>query len=300
MGAGRRHACPAPWASAARLVLNAANVANAAMDARTNIASCVDTTPWILLRGLTRESRHWGSFMRQFEAAVPGTPVIALDLPGNGLMNQHRSPMHVHDMVEICRAQLRARHIAQPYRLLAMSLGAMVAVAWASAHPHEISAQVLINTSLRPFNPFYERLRPANYGALLKLVASGASPDVWERAVFCLTSNRAGRDAVEGVLPLWLAWHQANPVSRGNALRQLVAAARFCAPQARPAAATLVLASTQDRLVSVACSIALAMHWQCDLRIHPDAGHDLTLDDGPWVARQVREWLTYRMQGPKS
>ena len=259
----------------------------------TNIGHNTDAAHWIFLRGLTRESRHWGHFAPQFEAALPGSRVIALDLPGNGRLHQQRSPTRVHDMVEHCRAQLRARHIGPPYRLLAMSLGAMVAVAWSGAYPHEIATQVLINTSLRPFSPFYERLRPANYGALLKLVVLGASPDVWERTVLRLTSNQASDPATEAVLPLWLAWRKSNPVSRGNALRQLVAAARFCAPVARPAAATLVLASTQDRLVSVACSIALAMHWQCDWRIHPSAGHDLPLDDGPWVAAQARDWLAW-------
>ena len=248
---------------------------------------------WIFLRGLAREIRHWGPFVGQFEQAMPEARVVALDLPGNGRLNQQSSPLRVQEMVAHCRTHLALRNIKPPYNVLAMSLGAMVAVAWADAYPQEVATNVLINTSMRPFSPFYERLRPANYGALLKLVVLGASPDVWERTVLRLTSNQASDPATEAVLPLWLAWRKANPVSRGNALRQLVAAARFCAPQARPVCATLVLASTQDRLASVACSIALAMHWQCDLRIHPSAGHDLPLDDGPWVAAQVRDWLAW-------
>ncbi len=260
------------------------------MDTNTNLVKCADTTPWIFLRGLTRESRHWGGFIGQFEAAMPGCRVITLDFPGNGRLHQQRSPTRVQDMTQSCRAQLRERRIEPPYRLLAMSLGAMVAVDWSSRYPGEIEAQVLINTSLRPFNPFYERLRPANYGALLKLAVLGASPDAQERTILRLTSNHAGTQGTEMVLPHWLALRQSNPVSRINAIRQLVAAARFCAPQIRPAAATLVLASAQDRLVSVACSQALATHWQCGLRIHPSAGHDLPLDDGPWVAAEVREF----------
>jgi pimeloyl-ACP methyl ester carboxylesterase len=53
----------------------------------------------------------------------------------------------------------------------------------------------------------------------------------------------------------------------------------------------LVLGSEQDRLVSVLCSKALAQQGAYELRLHPDAGHDLPLDDGPWVARQVQSWL---------
>lgn len=242
---------------------------------------------WILLRGLTRESRHWGRFVAQFQHAMPSSLIVVLDLPGNGLLNQERSPLRVQGMVAHCRAQLAMREIKPPYHVLAMSLGAMVAVQWCHAHPLEVSANVLINTSMRPFNPFYQRLQPANYGELLKLTVLGASPEIWERTVLRLTSNRAD----EAVLPRWLALRRENPVSRANTLRQLVAAARFRAPRRRPASPTLVLTSEQDHLVSVECSRALAKHWQCALRVHVSAGHDLPLDDGPWVADQVRNWM---------
>ena len=119
----------------------------------------------------------------------------------------------------------------------------------------------------------------------------GAAPEVWERTVLRMTSNLA----TDAVLPRWLALRQQCPVSRANALRQLIAAARFRAPAVKPLAPTLVLASEQDHLVSVECSRALARHWQCPLHVHAGAGHDLPLDDGYWVAAQVQEWL---MAGP--
>ena len=34
-------------------------------------------TTWVFLRGLTRESRHWGGFVDQFQQAIPGSTVIA-------------------------------------------------------------------------------------------------------------------------------------------------------------------------------------------------------------------------------
>lgn len=242
---------------------------------------------WIFLRGLTRESRHWGDFVEQFQRCVPGSRVIALDLPGNGRMYQASSPLNVHDMVEHCRQQLVELGIQPPYSLLAMSLGGMVAVDWSSRHPQDISATVLINTSMRPFSPFYQRLRPANYGALLKLALSDASSETWERTVLRISSNLA----IDEILPHWTTMRMECPVSRTNALRQLVAAARFRAAKTRPLMPTLLLASEQDQLVAVECSRALARHWQCALREHPSAGHDLTLDDGPWVAAQVQAWL---------
>ncbi len=241
---------------------------------------------WVLLRGLTRESRHWGSFAGQFQQAFAQARVLAPDLPGNGLLNGQRSPSQVAAMVEHCRAQLQQQQIAPPFKLLAMSLGAMVSVAWSQTYPHEVAAQVLINTSMRPLNAFYQRMQPRHYATLLQLLLTGASPDAWERTILRITSNRA--DA--SVLPLWLSLRQQQPVSGANALRQLLAAARFQAGLATPESPTLLLASERDQLVSPACSLAWAKQWQCPLRIHPRAGHDLPHDDGHWVLTQVLDW----------
>ncbi|MBK9236581.1 MAG: alpha/beta hydrolase [Rhodoferax sp.] len=242
---------------------------------------------WIFLRGLTRESGHWGAFVEQFQAALPGACVVALDLSGNGALCKQRSPTRVVDMVAHCRSQLNSAGVAAPYHLLAMSLGAMVAVAWADAHPQEVAAQVLINTSMRPFSRFYQRLRPASYGALAALALPGATPQKWERTVLNLTTHHVHAD----ILADWLALHQSHPVSRANALRQLWAAARYVAPKSVPTVPTLVLASRCDRLVNVECSRALARHWQCPLQQHPSAGHDLALDDAPWVVAQVLAFI---------
>lgn len=244
-------------------------------------------THWIFLRGLTRESGHWGHFVATFEATLPHGQVITLDLPGNGTLHRQRSPTHVRDMVESCRTQLAARGLAPPYHLLAMSLGAMVAVDWADTYPEEVACQVLINTSMRPYGRFYQRLQPANYAMLLHLMLPGTAPLQWESAILRMTSNQTH----DGVLRRWLALHCAHPVSRANALRQLLAAARFCAPAGKPQVPTLVLASQADHLVNVSCSNTLAWHWQCALHLHPSAGHDLPLDDGAWVIEQIRQWL---------
>jgi pimeloyl-ACP methyl ester carboxylesterase len=249
---------------------------------------------WLLLRGLTRENRHWGDFLGQLQLTLPTDQIIALDLPGNGRLNHQRSPLRIQDMVALCRAQLAFQNIAPPYNMLAMSMGAMVAVAWSEKYPQEVAAQVLINTSMRPFSPFYHRLLPANYTRLLKLSLIGAAPEAWEHAVLQLTSNRSGDnhdDAQhDNILPLWLAYRLENPVSRSNAVRQLIAAARFQAPLVKPPVPTLLLTSEQDHLVSANCSKTLASYWQCELRVHDRAGHDLPLDDGTWVIAQLRAW----------
>jgi pimeloyl-ACP methyl ester carboxylesterase len=243
---------------------------------------------WILLRGLSRESRHWGEFPAHLRAEVGDAVILAPDLPGNGRLYALDSPTRVEQMAEWCHGELPARGARPPYFLLAMSLGAMVAVAWAHRHAEEISGGVLINTSLRPISPFHQRLRPPNYPVLLHRALVGGSPAEWESTILSLTSNRAAEHAA--TLATWVAMRSEFPVARRNALRQLWAASRFRA-ESRPAVPLLVLASAADRLVDPRCSRELARRWQTDFAEHPDAGHDIPLDDGPWVAQQVGEWL---------
>ncbi|MEQ1515474.1 MAG: alpha/beta hydrolase [Usitatibacteraceae bacterium] len=243
---------------------------------------------WIFLRGLTRETRHWGDFPRFFQDEFPDDRIIALDLPGNGEFNALSSPLRIDKMASHCRKELARQGVLPPYCLLAMSMGGMVASAWAQQHPREIEACVLINTSFNTFNSLDERMRPTAWPKLLRLVCT-SNPRRREQLVFNLTSRLAEPPA--GLLDQWVAWRQARPVRVQNALRQLLAAARFRAPATAPAW-TLVLASAHDRLVNVQCSTEIARRWNCAIATHPTAGHDLPLDDGRWVAREIRAWLT--------
>ncbi|MBK7294520.1 MAG: alpha/beta hydrolase [Holophagaceae bacterium] len=231
---------------------------------------------WILLRGLARESRHWGRFPEGFAQMVPEARVVLLELPGNGdLHGEATGP----PAGWRCRSD--GAGYPPPYHLLAMSLGGMVATAWAAAHPEEIAACVLVNTSWRPpITACPQACKPCGLPG---------RPETRERRIFQLTTRLA--PASDELIRDWAAIRVARPVSAGNAWRQLIAAARFRAPQAAPAP-TLVLAGGGDRLVDPRCSAEIARRWHCPLATHPTAGHDLPLDDGDWVARQVAEWCS--------
>jgi pimeloyl-ACP methyl ester carboxylesterase len=246
-------------------------------------------TTWVLLRGLTRESRHWGTFPQHLGEAFDGARVICLDLPGNGKLNHLASPRSVEAMADYCHAELSNRGIVSPCRVLAMSLGAMVAVAWADRYPGEVAAAVLISTSLRPFSPFYRRLRPANYPRLLRLFGPKSSDRELETAILETTTRLVPDPAA--VIGQWLQWRRENPVSPRNALSQLLAAARYRAPRMRPIERLLLLAGARDALVDMRCSLQLAIQWEAPIAVHPTAGHDLPLDDAGWVLAQLRLWL---------
>lgn len=248
-------------------------------------------TTWVLLRGLMRESRHWGKFPDFFQNVLGVQHVVTLDLQGNGRLHGQASATRVVDMMENIRAQLEQLGYAPPYRVLALSLGAMVAVAWGERYPSELDRMALINTSLAPYSPFYHRLRPANYPVLICQLLLGSAVQR-ERLILRLTSrvkNRSGQR--QAILEQWAAFALECPTTRANILRQALAAIRFRAAKSAPPVPVLLLVSQQDELVNAKCSFTLARHWHCAIRLHPTAGHDLPLDDGVWVIQQVKQWL---------
>ena len=47
---------------------------------------------WLLIRGLARESGHWGDFLTQLQRAFPQAQIHCLDLPGCGINHRQSSP----------------------------------------------------------------------------------------------------------------------------------------------------------------------------------------------------------------
>ncbi|KWR76542.1 alpha/beta fold hydrolase [Cupriavidus sp. IDO] len=246
-------------------------------------------TTWVFLRGLTRESRHWGTLPQRWELAGLGRPVL-VDLPGNGTLAAVAVPASVAGMVSVVRQQLSDAGRQPPYRILAMSLGAMVAASWAQALPEEIAALVLVNTSMRPYSHAAQRLRPANWPALAGVAWRWTDRSHCERVIHRLTCARA--DTQDADIRSWMEIAASAPVSRTSALRQLLAAARFRADALAPRCPTLLLSSAADRLVNPVCSARIAQAWAAPLLQHPWAGHDLPHDDPQWLCEAVSRMNT--------
>lgn len=245
-------------------------------------------TNWVFLRGLVRQHRHWEDFPRQFQAAFPDTHLLLPDIPGNGDLHDHESPASVPEMVEAVRAQLQAQGISGPVHLLAISMGGMIGIEWMERYPEEIERAVLLNTSLRGLSRFGERLRRDTWRDILRSLLFH-SPVQREGLILELSSNLYPDKAA--LARKWASYAREYPTSRMNALRQLLAAATYHAPAARPHEHVLLLQSLGDHLVDPVCSTRIAECWRWPLASHPNAGHDLTLDDGPWVIAQVKHWL---------
>lgn len=253
--------------------------------------------PWVLIRGLTREAGHWGHFVDELRQQLPeGTKVYTPDLAGNGHRFRQASQLSVPAMAQDLREQLRAQGLQGPCRVLAMSLGAMVATAWAHAHPQEIERMVLMNTSLKPYSRTSDRLRPEQWLRILRM--SLMYPDVRaiERTTMRMTTRHPAHP--DSTLEHWMNLRTAHPVAARNALRQLWAALRYRAPLEPPPVPVLLLQGLGDQLVSPRCTQALLTHWRCAHAAHPTAGHDLPLDAGPWVAEQISRWQSGHLAMP--
>lgn len=243
---------------------------------------------WLLLRGLSRESAHWGNFPALLQARFQAARIATLDLPGSGEHFRLTSPNHIGAIVEHVRADAKRKGLLdRPLTLLGLSLGGMVAWEWASQHPAEVNALALINSSFASLSPFYRRLRWQNYSRLLDIVLRQDLAGR-EREILGWICNRA--DCIEQTVAVWTEIQRRRPVAFSATLNQLIAAARYRPAEARPSQPIILLNSQRDRLVDPACSRAIASHWQLPLETHPWAGHDLPLDDGDWLAEMLVNW----------
>ena len=203
---------------------------------------------WFFLRGLVREAEHWSGFLERFEMAFPDREAIPLEIPGNGKRFRERSPLSVPEMVGAVRKEFLARKGENNF-LFALSLGGMVGIEWMHRWPEDFRGGVLVNPSVRGLSPLRHRLRPKNYLRILRMFLSG-DPAYVQRNILEMTSHKQER--FSELAAAWVKIHEARPVSPGNAVRQLFAAAHFYPPTERPAGRLLILNSADDDLVNPA------------------------------------------------
>lgn len=248
------------------------------------------TKNWLLLRGLARERRHWGEFPEHLEAALgEDSKIFFLDLPGTGTESRRFSPLSIRGIVEDLRQRwipLRKQHNGE-WNVVGLSLGGMVAMDWCGRHPFEFKRMVCINSSSAMLSRPDKRLKPQAYVHLAQIVA-GRTPKVKESAVLKMVSNR--KEIWPQTVETWSRIAAQTPVKPIAALAQLLAATWSVAPNDLTPAC-LFLTAANDGMVDPECSRVLSEHFHAPLKTHPTAGHELTLDDPKWVAKQIEEWL---------
>lgn len=247
-----------------------------------------ESTAWILLRGLAREREHWGPFLDQFRSTFPKDDILPIDLPGSGEFLNLRSPTTMTEIFTFARAVAveRARSQSQ-FKLVAVSLGGMVAMEWMNRRPEDLAGCVLINTSAKPLSPFYHRLRWQVWSALSKVLATQAAREREKQLIDLIMNNEEAR---QKAWPVWTKLAMERPTSYLNFTNQLLAAARFGGLEKNVNLPVLILNGLGDRFVDPSCSTVLHEKWGWPIERHSWAGHDLSWDDPSWVLAKIAAW----------
>lgn len=242
---------------------------------------------WLLLRGLSREKRHWGTFPQKL-ALASGDRVHCLDLPGFGTEIGRPSPSSIRGIVRDVRARwlVLKEHHPGPWALMGMSLGGMVTMEWGALFPDDFKRLVVVNTSAGNLSRPWERMQ---WAVLPNVVRSliDSNDEARERRILGMTT--AGARNIDELARTWAAYASEGKPERLSVVRQLIAAARYRAPR-KLVPPLLVVSGGADALCAPACPRAVARHFGAAFEVHPDGGHELAVDAGDWLAKTMADW----------
>jgi len=241
--------------------------------------------PCLLIRGLSRQQSHWGTFPDCLNVETQ-RPILFEDLPGFGSRNHLNSPSTVEGISHRIAPALVTH--SQKINLIGISMGGMVALDLAHSYPEKVNSLVLINTSFKPYAKFYQRLRPGAYSGFMKAWFNPLRRKSEER-ILQLSSNFKSED--DEVLKAWTDSRITQPPSRKSVINQMRAASQYYFYGPKPINKILMIASEKDRIVDPICSRNIAQAWGLDILTHASAGHDLALDDPQWLAKNIAQWL---------
>jgi pimeloyl-ACP methyl ester carboxylesterase len=248
---------------------------------------------WLLLGPLARECAFWDGASQQLvehlQVVQPQARLFELDLPGTG--NQWREPSasHVGLLLQQLRERVQQAGLAGPFGLIASSWAGCLATEWARQHPAEVGALVLISPAMRPFTHVLRSVRPGLWSTALALLLGRRSPLDRDRRLW--RSHTRLRTPSAALLQQWRDLRRAHPTRARTGIAQVLAVWRYESSRRRPHTRVLLLAGKGDEWMDWRVSAAISRAWGAALRLHPEAGHDLLLDDPQWVARSLAEWL---------
>lgn len=246
----------------------------------------------LLLRGLIRSQFHWGDFKQILERGHPNLRAFFLDFPGTGTEFARKSPTSIPQIRQDIRARFQqelssGRFPSGRWALVSMSMGGMVGIDWVTNHPNDFEKFILVNSSARDIGGIHERFNLRALPQMLKnWVEFNAEPS--EKLILDLTVNRP--ELRDLMLPRAVQLRRDYPITRHTFAAQIFAASRFRAPKTLPVSTTII-GCEKDRLVSVECSRRFAARYNAPLQIHPEAGHDISIDAPEWLADQIAQFL---------
>lgn len=239
----------------------------------------------LLLRGLGREKRHWGTIPHELEEL--GIHSYLIDLPGMGSKNEILSANSIDGIIKHLREEwIRISDSNNETFLLGHSLGGMISLRWVELYPNDFKGAILVNTSAHNAALPWQRLTIFGMKKMIQILKSKDLKSRESRTIEMI-SNKEIRNYI---LKEWIRLAEEYPCSNINLVQQLTAALMFSAPKSIEIPC-LFLASKLDKMVSYKNSVNLAKKYSSSLLLHDSAGHDLAMDDPSWFCKSIKNWM---------
>lgn len=243
---------------------------------------------WVLIRGLGRESAHWGDFKDVLINKRSDDRVHYIDLPGTGVHYSTEAIFSTEDTIDFIQSEFsKIYNQNEQWGIISISLGGMISLKWIEMYPKQFSNVVIINSSAANLSFPFKRLNLKTLGILGHAIISKDSVTREKRLLRAISNNPSISEVA--------ANFNANifnerPMKIKTICSQIYIGLNFKAPRIKKHN-MLFLNSLCDRLADPKCSERLAKFYNSKLATHPTAGHDIPLDDPDWVIDQISMWM---------
>lgn len=244
-----------------------------------------------LLRGIGRESAHWGdTFTTYVQSNIPQAQFVLMNLPGAGEYHDDRALPSVEKMADFLRDQHKSSMDSRKGKkiIVATSLAGNVALEWITQYPTDFQGAVLLSTSLKGVCKSKNRVQ---IRAKKDFINIFLIKDIRarERAFLNINSNlNVGNDSL---LNAWVEIQKERPVSKKALLKQTVAGMAYKPPKEKPVIPVLLIGSAADKIVHEECFQKVSEKLESDLYLHPTAGHGIPIDAPLWLADTTSFWV---------
>ena len=250
-----------------------------------------DSLHIFLLRGLTRESGHWGEdFSNNLQQKFPNAEITYLDLPGAGIYYEEKAPMSVPKIMEFMRERnleeiesSRGENI-----IVATSLGGMVAMEWVKEHPQDFQGIVMICSAFKYICDLDERAQKQVRRDMIRVMFQR---DLEKRETTLLEINSNDSNNFKENLESWIHIQEDQPMSKANILRQTIAGMRYGIQDFVPQIPLLIIGSKADRMVCTTCIEKVHDEFGGELAWNENSGHGVPIDAPEWLVDTFKEWV---------
>lgn len=243
------------------------------------------------MRGLGRSQGHWLDFPKLIQAKIPDTTCYFIDLPGID-RTQAAPRQTISSYTDTVRDRfLSIQNKCTHWNILGISLGGMLTLDWILRYQDDFKNAIIINTSSENTKIKRVYLKTLTQLALAKVFSSNKFEN--EFRILKAITHLNPTDAHEAARKLALI-SEICPISFWVVIKQIYAASKFkIVPHLslNSEIKTLFLGSLLDPLTPVNHTIKLAEIFGGRLEVHPNAGHDLPLEDPAWVVSKILDFL---------